>query len=66
MTKILHLFRFTNDCPSNPSAGIGSDPSENKRRLRRVVVIPFRSPSDQQQVFVIRAFRPMEEAIITL
>ena len=56
MTKILHLFRFTNDCPSNPSAGIGSDRSENKRRLRRVVVIPFRSPNDQQQVFVIRTF----------
>jgi hypothetical protein len=56
MTKILHLFRFTDDGPSNPGAEIGSEASENKRRLRRVVVIPFRSPNDQQQVLVIRTF----------
>jgi hypothetical protein len=56
MTKILHLFRFTDDSPSKPDAEIDSDPWENKRRLRRVVIISFRSPNDQQQVFVIRTF----------
>ena len=56
MTKILHLFRFTDDSPSKPDAEIDSDPWENKRRLRRVVIIPFRSPNDQQQVLVIRTF----------
>src|SRR6516162_9089194 len=39
MTKILHLFRFTDDSPSKPDAEIDSDPWENKRRLRRVVII---------------------------
>ena len=56
MVKILHLFRFIDDSLSKPDAEIGSDASENKRRLRRVVVIPFRSPNDQLQVFVIRTF----------
>jgi hypothetical protein len=56
MARVLHLFRFTDDSASKPGAEIGSDASENKRRLRRVVVIPFRSPNDQQQVFVIRTF----------
>jgi hypothetical protein len=55
MVKILHLFRFTDDSPLKPGAEIGSDVSENKRGLRRVAVIPFRSPNDQQQVFVIRS-----------
>jgi hypothetical protein len=56
MVKILHLFRFTDDSPSNPGAEIGSEASESKRHLRRVVVIPFRSPNDQQQVLIIRTF----------
>ena len=56
MIKIFHLFRFTDDCPANPGAETVSDLSENKRRLRRVVVIPFRSPNDQQQVVVIPRF----------
>jgi len=56
MTRILNLLRFTDDTPSKPGAEIGPDASENKRDLRRVVVIPFRSPNDQLQVFVIRTF----------
>ena len=56
MVKILHLFRLIDDSPSKPDVEIGSDASDNKRRLGRVVVIPFRSPNDQQQVFVIRTF----------
>jgi hypothetical protein len=66
MTKILHLLRFTDDRPSKPGAEIGSDASENKRCLRRVVVIPFRSPNDQQQVFAIRTFYIDEKAMVTL
>jgi hypothetical protein len=56
MTKIVNRLRFTDDSPSKPGAEIGPNASENKRDLRRVVVIPFRSPNDQQQVFVIRTF----------
>jgi hypothetical protein len=56
MAKIFHLFRFSDDSPSTPDAEIGADASANKRPLGRVVVIPFRSPNDQQQVFVIRTF----------
>jgi hypothetical protein len=54
MTQILHLFQFTDNSPSKPDAEIGSDASENKRRPGRVVVIPFRSPNDLQQVYAIR------------
>jgi len=56
MTKILHLFQFTDDSPSKPDAEIVSEASENQRRPRRVVVIPFRSSNDQQQVYAIRTF----------
>ena len=54
MTKILHLFQFADDRPSKPDAEIVSEASENQRRPGRVVVIPFRSPNDQQQVYAIR------------
>ena len=56
MAKIFHLFQFTDDSPSNPDAEIGSNASENQRRPGRIVVIPFRSPNDQQQVYASRTF----------
>jgi len=56
MTKILYLLQFTADSSSQPDAEIGSDASENQRRPGRVVVIPFRSSNDQQQVYAIRAY----------
>ena len=56
MTKILHLLQFTAESPSKPDAEIGSDASENQRRPGRIVVIPFRSPNDQQQVYAIRTY----------
>jgi hypothetical protein len=55
MAKIFHLLKFTDDSPSNSGAEISPDVSENQR-LGRVVVIPFRSPNDQQQVYAIRTF----------
>jgi hypothetical protein len=51
MAKIFHLFQFTDDSPSNPDAEIGSNASENQRCPGRIVVIPFRSPNYQQQVY---------------
>jgi hypothetical protein len=56
MNKILHLFQFTDDSPSNPDSGICSAASKNQPRPKRLVVIPFRSPNDQQQVYATRTF----------
>jgi hypothetical protein len=56
MSKIFQLFQFTDDSPSNPDAQIGSAASENQRRPGRAIVIPFRSPNDQQQVYAIRTY----------
>ncbi len=56
MAKIFHLLKFTDDSPSNSGAEISPDASENQRRPGRVVVIPFRSPNDQQQVYATRTF----------
>ena len=56
MTKIIHLLQFTAEGLSKPDAEIGSDASENQRRPGRVVVIPLRSPNDQQQVYALRTY----------
>ena len=56
MTKIIHLLQFTADSPSKPDLEIGTDASKNQRRPGRAVVIPFRSPNDQQQVYAIRTY----------
>ena len=56
MIKILHPLQFTAESSSKSDAEIGSDPSENQRRPGRVVVIPFRSPNDQQQVYAVRTY----------
>ena len=56
MTKIIHLLQFTADGLLKPDAEIGFDALENQRRPGRVVVIPFRSPNDQQQVYAVRTY----------
>jgi hypothetical protein len=56
MTKILHLLQFIAENPSKPDSEIGSDASKNQRRTGRVVVIPFQSPNDQQQVYAVRTY----------
>jgi len=53
---MIYLFLFTAESPSATSAEISStfNSSQNRSRKEHVVVIPFRSPNDQQQVFAIR------------
>ena len=54
MAKIFQLLQFTDDRPSIRDAQTVSEASGNQRRAERVVVIPFQSPNDQQQVYTVR------------
>ncbi|MBV8415273.1 MAG: hypothetical protein JO251_08700 [Verrucomicrobia bacterium] len=59
MPKILHLFQFVAEGASRLDAEVNSAPSALKKSQRpgSLVLIPFRSPNDQQQLFAIRPSR---------
>jgi hypothetical protein len=56
MPKILHLFQFVAEGASRLDAEANSKPVAKKKSSRpgSLVLIPFKSPNDQQQLFAIR------------
>jgi hypothetical protein len=59
MPKILHLFQFVAEGASRLDVKVNSTPVTPKKSQRPgpLVLIPFRSPNDQQQLLVIRTSR---------
>ena len=59
MPKIFRLFQFVAEVSSRLDAEVNSAPIALKKSQRpgSLVLIPFRSPNDQQQLFAIRPSR---------
>jgi hypothetical protein len=59
MSKIFHLFQFVAEGASRLDAEVNSAPIAPKRSQRpgSLILIPFKSPNDQQQLFAIRPSR---------
>ena len=59
MPKIFHLFQFVAEVSSRLDAEVNSTPSASKKSQYpgSLILIPFRSPNDQQQLFAIRPAR---------
>jgi len=59
MPKILHLFQFVAEGSPRLDAEVNSTPIALKKSQRpgSLILIPFKSPNDQQQLFAIRPSR---------